>query len=101
MPQKMSNDEIFLDSKCFSNEATFYLNDIINKHNQRIWVSQPPEETVPFFSFKKQQWQNHPYLDMLEHHSVTTTLWFKAQAGWSTPIFYKYYTTVFKLTPSR
>jgi hypothetical protein len=46
MLQKNDSDETFLDSLCFSDEATFHVNGIVNTHNCRIWGSQPPQEII-------------------------------------------------------
>jgi hypothetical protein len=31
---------------CFSDKAIFHLDSTINRHNCRIWISQPPEEII-------------------------------------------------------
>ena len=37
--QRISEDKAFLKRVCFSDEATFYLSEKLNKYNVRIWGS--------------------------------------------------------------
>ena len=45
MLHKLDSDPGFLKSVCFSDESTFYVSGLINRHNSRIWGSQNPHET--------------------------------------------------------
>lgn len=81
-------DNNFSSRLVFSDEATFHLNGKVNKHNVRIWASEPPHAVVeherdspkcnvfcavtktkvygPFF-FAEKTVTGVAYLDMLEH----------------------------------
>ena len=51
--QRIDDDNVYLNSVIFSDEATFYASGKINKHNIRIWGSENPCEVV-----EKRQYQN-------------------------------------------
>jgi hypothetical protein len=72
---------------CFSDEATFHMNGIVNRHNCRIWGSQPPQKIIEHqrgtpkvnmwcgmmkyrIIFQEGTVTSHSYLDMLEHYAV-------------------------------
>jgi hypothetical protein len=42
--EKIDSDHLFLENLIFSDEATFYLDGLVNRHNCRIWGSSPPQE---------------------------------------------------------
>jgi len=44
MLNAIDEDEIFLQRICFSDEATFYVNGCVYRHNCRIWGTQQPNE---------------------------------------------------------
>ena len=44
MLNAIDEDEIFLRRICFSDEAKFYVNGCVNRHNFRIWGTQQPNE---------------------------------------------------------
>ena len=43
--QSIDADENFLSNLIFSDESTFHLNGIVNRHNCRIWGTETPTET--------------------------------------------------------
>ena len=45
MLARMDDDNDFLHRVCFSDEATFHVSGILNRHNVRIWGSENPHET--------------------------------------------------------
>ena len=45
MLDRLDSDPGFLKRVCFSDESTFYVSGLINRHNSRIWGSQNPHET--------------------------------------------------------
>ena len=45
MPDRLDLDPGFLTGVCFSDESTFHVSGLINRHNSRIWGSQNPHET--------------------------------------------------------
>jgi len=44
MLNAIDEDETFLQCICFSDEATFYVNGCVNRHNCRIWETLQPNE---------------------------------------------------------
>jgi len=44
MLNAIDEDETFLQCICFLDEATFYVNGCVNRHNYRIWGTQQPNE---------------------------------------------------------
>ena len=44
--QRIDDDNGYLNSVCFSDEATFHVSGKVNKHNIRIWGSQNPCEVL-------------------------------------------------------
>ena len=44
--EKISSDIDFLENVIFSDESTFYVNGVVNRHNCRIWGTEPPVETI-------------------------------------------------------
>ena len=38
----MANDNNFLFNVCFSDECTFFLNGVVNRHNCRYWADDNP-----------------------------------------------------------
>ena len=44
--EMVEEDESFLSSVIFSDEATFHLSGHVNHHNARIWGTEPPHETL-------------------------------------------------------
>jgi hypothetical protein len=46
MLQKVSSDETFLDSVCFSDGATFHLDGTVNRRNCRIQGGQSTQEII-------------------------------------------------------
>jgi len=48
---KIDSDSNFLKNLIFSDESTFYLNGVVNRHNCRILGTKPPKETI--FDFIK------------------------------------------------
>ena len=87
--EKISSDIDFVKNVIFSDESTFYVNGVVNRHNCRIWGTEPPVDTIqishsspkvnvwmglsesnvygPFFIEGNITGQN--YLDMLENVS--------------------------------
>ena len=45
MLDRLDSDPGFLKRVCFSDESTFHVSGLINRHNSRIWGSQNPHET--------------------------------------------------------
>ena len=45
MLHRLDSDPGFLKRVCFSDESTFHVSGLINRHNSRIWGSQNPHET--------------------------------------------------------
>ena len=45
MLRRLDSDPGFLKRVCFSDESTFHVSGLINRHNSRIWGSQNPHET--------------------------------------------------------
>ena len=45
--EKIDADENFLDRLIFSDECTFFLNGMVNRHNCRIWARETLMETIP------------------------------------------------------
>ena len=45
MLHRLESDPGFLKRVCFSDESTFHVSGLINRHNSRIWSSQNPHET--------------------------------------------------------
>ena len=45
MLHTLDSDPGFLKRVCFSDESTFHISRLINRHNSRIWGSQNPHET--------------------------------------------------------
>ena len=45
MLHRLDSDPSFLKRVCFSDESTFHVSGLINRHNSRIWGSQNPHET--------------------------------------------------------
>ena len=45
MLHRLDSDSGFLKRVCFSDESTFHVSGLINRHNSRIWGSQNPHET--------------------------------------------------------
>ena len=45
--EKIDADENFLDCLIFSDECTFFLNDVVNRHNCSIWARETPMEKIP------------------------------------------------------
>ena len=89
--QRIDDDNGYLNSVCFSDEATFHVSGKVNKHNIRIWGSQNPCEVLerergspkinvwcglmhnqiigPFI-FAESTITANIYLDMLKHYVV-------------------------------
>ena len=89
--QRIDDDNGYLNSVCFSDEATFHVSGKVNKHNIRIWGSQNPCEVldrerdspkinvwcglmhnqiiVPFI-FAESTITANIYLEMLKHYVV-------------------------------
>ena len=44
--EKFEEDFSYLQKLVFSDESTFYLNGCVNRHNCRIWGTEPPKETI-------------------------------------------------------
>ncbi|KAJ8878426.1 hypothetical protein PR048_019004 [Dryococelus australis] len=45
MLQRIDEDDNFLKQVVFSDEATFHVSDVLNRHNVRIWGSEHPHES--------------------------------------------------------
>ena len=45
MLHRLDSDPGFLKRVCFSDESTFHVSGLINRHNSRIWGSQNPHES--------------------------------------------------------
>ena len=45
MLHRLDSDPGFLKRVCFSDESTFHVSGLINRHNSRIWGLQNPHET--------------------------------------------------------
>ena len=45
MLRRLDSDPGFLKRVCFSDESTFHVSGLINRHNSGIWGSQNPHET--------------------------------------------------------
>ena len=45
MLYRLDSDPGFLKRVCFSDESTFHVSGLINRHNSKIWGSQNPHET--------------------------------------------------------
>lgn len=95
MLSRMEEDDGYLRRIAFSDEATFFLNGVVNRHNVRIWGSQPPGEVLecttgspkvnvwcallhdriigPFF-FAEATITSAVYLDMLQQYAVPQLL---------------------------
>ena len=89
MLHRVDSDPGFLKRVCFSDESTFHVSGLINRHNSRIWGSQNPHETYelerdfpkliewcgimhdkiigPFF-FAEKSTTAHIYLDLLTEY---------------------------------
>ena len=89
--QRIGDDNGYLNSVCFSDEATFHVSGKVNKHNIRIWGSQNPCEVLererdspkinvwcglmhnqiigPFI-FAESTFTANIYLDTLKHYVV-------------------------------
>ena len=63
MLNTIDEDETFLRCICFSDEATFYVNGCVNRHNCRIWGTQQPNEIHEYVrgSPKVNVWCGLPY----------------------------------------
>ena len=48
MLHRLDSDSVFLKRVCFSDESTFHVSGLINRHNSGIWGSQNPHETYEF-----------------------------------------------------
>ena len=46
MMEMVEEDEAFISRLIFSDETTFHLSGNVNRHNVRIWGTEPPHETV-------------------------------------------------------
>ena len=44
--EKISNEIDFLENIIFSDESTFFVNGVVNRHNCRVWGTEPPDETI-------------------------------------------------------
>ena len=44
--EKPGNDDVFVSSLLFSDEATFHISGKVNRHNCQIWGTENPNETV-------------------------------------------------------
>ena len=44
MLQNSAQDNGYLQRLCFSDEATFYVSGVVNRHNVRIWGKENPRE---------------------------------------------------------
>ena len=45
--EKIDADENFPDRLIFSDNCTFFLNGMVNRHNCRIWAKETPMDTIP------------------------------------------------------
>jgi len=61
---KINADSEFIHNLIFSDESTFYLNGMVNRHNCRIWGMQPPTEIISksHSSPKVNVWMGHFFL---------------------------------------
>ena len=45
MLDRLNSNPGFLKRVCFSNELTFHVSGLLNRHNLRIWSSENPHDT--------------------------------------------------------
>ena len=86
--ENVEQDNLYLENICFSDEATFHVAGVVNRHNVRIWGTENPREYLeqernspkvnvwcgllyntvigPFF-FAEQTVTQYSYLEMLEN----------------------------------